>query len=116
MVNEVFTFSITGKPNQVKQFQDVLLKYGFKTTVVDQSQGYYFDIDGIVTIIAAILGANGLGAILSNIFLRNKKIIKIKVDEGKIKELEIKSNASNEQIEKLLNEIKKAFEDDNSEL
>ncbi len=111
MCSEAYTLSITGKPKHIIQLQDVFQKCGFKATVIDQSQGYYFDIDSVVTIIVAILGANGLGTILSNVFFRNKKILKIKVEEGKIKELEIESNASNEQLEKFLSEIKKAFED-----
>lgn len=103
--------SITGKYDQINKIREIFHDCGFKTKFVDESVAYNFNVNDITTIIVAILGAGGINAIISNIIQHYRNHIKIKVENGKISELEIESSMKETELENFIKEIKQTFED-----
>lgn len=110
MSNKFQIISISGQSDQIIQINDALKECGFKTKFNSFPISYNFNIDNISTIIVTLIGTGGINAILSNIIQHYKKNIKVKIENGKISELEIESSMKKTELENLIKEIKQAFE------
>lgn len=110
MKNEYQIITIIATSEQNEALAEAFSSCGFSVNYTADKTGYAFDLGSMSTIIVAIVGAGGLGAIIKSVVDAFKTNFELKLDaDGNISEIKIKSRMQPEELLRFITEIKNRF-------
>lgn len=110
MNQEYQLLTLTATQEQSQALAEAFRSCGFLVNYIDDNPGYAFDPNSVSTIIVAIVGAGGIGALIKSVvdIYRTKLDIKLGED-GKISEIKINSAMNSEDLLHFIEDIKMIF-------